>query len=298
MKVSGVSNSYYGSRKSGALKTSDQVNFSGNSIPLFSKVLKWGFRLAAPLLLTVATIDTFEKYSYEGMEEAGIVDYVEPKQEKFETRQQAFDYAKTRVVEALQAEPPYEHAVLINNATNEILAEFKGDEDKVVTAVSFADMIKLAYQQKGYSMVHGHPAYKNDVTTPLGFQDFTVFVENEDMTEIAAVNKYGEFSCLRKRPTYQSLDGVKVQSLYKEFLRILTNSVKKNTPCLWKDYTKALMNVADSTQMDSIDVEFSKVLNKQDSIPDVVKKVQKFWKKHAPQNGMDYYTNYREIREK
>lgn len=298
MKVLSVSNYKDISGKSQRSKIMTPVNFTGDSASLASKVLKWGARIGVPLLLTMTTVDTFEKYDYEGLEKAGIVDYVEPVQKEFVTRALAMDYANKRVVEALNSDSPYEHAVLINDATNEVFAEFKGDNDKVVIAVSLWDMVKMAYQQTGYSMVHGHPTYKNDVTTPLGFQDFIVFVENEDMKEITSVNKYGEISRLKKKPFYQTIDSTMVMSLYAEFLKILTNSVKKNTPWLWKDYNKALENTSDSLEIDSINKEFSKVLNKQDSIPDVVKNVQKFWKKYAPKCGMDYYTNYREIREK
>lgn len=298
MKVLSVSNINNVSDKSKRSKERTSVSFLGDSRSIASRVIKWGARIGVPFLLTLATVDTFEKYDYEGLEKAGIVDYVEPEQKEFNTRADAVNYAKERVVKALSSDTPYEHAVLINDATNEVFAEFKGDNDKVVTAVSLWDMVKMAYQQTGFSMVHGHPAYQNDVTTPLGFQDFIAFVENEDMREISSVNKYGEISRLRKRPFYQALDSSKVMSLYMEFFNILTNSVKKNAPLVWKNYNNALNNVSDSLKIDSINKEFSKVINKQDSIPEVVRAVQKFWKKHAPKCGMDYYTNYREIREK
>ena len=248
--------------------------------------------LASLLILAGGIGKRFYTNSYSYQTSEGAINYVEPLKNDFDTRGEALNYAKERVVEALNSDTPYEHAITINNATNEIMGEFKGNKETVATYVSLLDEMKLAWHQKGYTLVHGHPAYKNGNTSPLSFTDFQTLISNDNITEIIALNKKGEISRLRKKITYQPLDTPTISNVQIELGKAQIKAFEAKQPARYQQFIKDYLAATNDAKRDSIDKEFTDITNKQDSTNECIRLVQKFWRKTASSLGLEYFTNY------
>ncbi len=259
--------------------------------PLKQKILNNAGAILA--ILGVYTGGAFYDNSYYKLNKDGYISYVKPSQTNFEKREDAINYAKERIIDALNTNPPYEHMVYINNANNEILAEFKGDEQKVYGILSLADKIKIAYSGKGYTILHGHPENINGETNPLGYNDFISLTENEQNTEIAAVNRRGEVSLLRKNNNFTPLTQETTGEVNHDIINLLNISLQKNKPVLYYSIINAYTQTTDSLKKTKLSNKFDSLLMLQDSTAYLHKLLHKYWHEHAPKLGLEYFTNYR-----
>ncbi len=231
--------------------------------------------------------------SYKTLSQSGVINYVEPLQTDFETRDEAILYAKNRVIEALNAPKPYEHLVLIDNATNEILAEFKGDENQVVECLSAWDEICVAFNGKGYTSIHGHPENKNGSTNPIGFTDFLSLINTPKNTVIAAVSRDGNISALTKLPYYSQPEDKKIENIKNGIVEILAKSFQRTQPQMYDSLYNAFFSTTDSLKKAKISSTFDSILNLQDTTYECHRLLHKFWEKQAPKLGLKYYTNFK-----
>ena len=247
---------------------------------------------AALTALGVYIGGVFYENSYYKLDKDGYITYIEPAQKKFETREDAINYAKERIIAALNNDPPYEHMVYINNANNDILAEFKGNEKQVTGCLSLADKIKLAYKGEGYTVLHGHPENINGETNPLGFNDFSSLTADNQNTAVAAINRRGEVSLLRKNNTFNPLTQEKVENVNSDIIGLLDSSLRKNNPVLYHSVINAYTHAADSAEKANFSHKFDSLLILQDTTVYLHKLLNKYWKEHAPKLGLDYFTNF------
>ncbi len=247
---------------------------------------------AAFAILGLYTGSEFYENSYYKLDKNGDINYVKPEKKRFDTRKDAIDYAKVRIVEALNNDTPYEHLVNINNANNEILAEFKGNDKEVKGVLSLADLVKIIYQGKGYTMLHGHPENGNGLTNPLGFQDFTTLIENEHNTEVTAINRYGEVSGLRKTNDFTPLNEEQINDINNKIIDILTNSFRITQPKLYNKIIETYQQSTDSLEKEQLSQKFDSIVLLQDSTLYTNKYIHKFWKEYAPKLGLEYFTTF------
>ncbi len=247
---------------------------------------------AAFVLLGMYTAANMYENSYYKLNRDGIVNYIEPAEKQFDTREEAFDYARARITGALNSDKPYEHLVNISNANNEILAEFKGDCKEVRSALSLIDLMKVIWQGEGYTTLHGHPENGNGLTNPVGFNDFSALVKNEHNTEVIAFNKKGEISCLRKTGKYSQLSEEQLKEINEEIINILSMSLKKTQPVLYKRIVETYLQTKDSDLKKQLSQKFDSLLIQQDTTVYANRVLHDFWKKIAPKIGLEYFTNF------
>lgn len=230
--------------------------------------------------------------NYEALNSAGVISYVEPIQKDFSTRREVFDYATERIKESLRAKEPYEHAIYINNATNEVMAEFKGDENQVHTAISFVDKLKLKILGKGATLIHGHPEYANGITPPLSHSDFETLCKNDFLTEIVAMDKDGNVSLLRKSPFFVSPDLTERDNVSNDLVVILFDSFENKDYDKFVEVISAYQQETDSVKIKEIKKELDYYILGQDSTIFTNKSVDEYWKDNASKYGLEYFSNF------
>ena len=278
-------------------KSNNYEGYKNNNSPNFKACNKYLKGLAilgsgAFITLLSAIGINLSHNSYKNLTQRGVINYAEPLQTDFETREEAINYAKARVTEALNVPEPYEHLVLIDNATNEVLAEFKGDENQVTECLSAWDEIRVAFNGKGYTSIHGHPENLNGTTNPIGFTDFLSLVNTHQNTVITAVRKDGKTSTLAKMPYYTTPTKKQILDTYEKITQILAMSFQRTQPQMYDSLYKAFHHTTDSVKQAEISSAFDSILSKQDTTFDCHRMIHKFWEKHAPKLGLKYYTNY------
>ncbi len=234
----------------------------------------------------------FYENSYYKLNKDGYINYVTPVQKNFETQNDAVDYAKRQIINGLKSHPPYEHLVYINNATNNILAEFKGDNSHVTGRLSLTDQIGVAYYGEGYSILHGHPENGNGLTNPLGFNDFYFLVTDEYNTEVSAVNKYGEVSKLKKLDNFRPLNEEQIEDVRTKIIDILKLSFYKTRPGLYDSIIDSYTKSKNPVEKEILSHKFDSILTLQDTTIYCNMLLHAFWKKHAPKIGLEYFTNF------
>ena len=230
--------------------------------------------------------------NYQTLHREGVISYVRPLKTEFDTRREVFDYATERVKGALNRKRPYEHAVYVNNATNEVMAEFRGGEDKVNTAISYVDKMKLKYYGKGATLIHGHPAYSNGVTPPVSYQDFEALCENENLTEIVAMDKDGHVSLLRKSTFFQPPDKPTRDRLFLELVVILFESFERKTPEKYAEVIKAFQEETDTVKRLAIKKVLDYHVLAQDTTDFTNRAIDRYWNENAFKYGLEYFSNY------
>lgn len=127
---------------------------------------------------------------------------IEPLKNDFKSTKELFEYAKSRCIEGLKSETPYEHSVIVDTKQNRVIAEYKGD-NKHCSMVNIENFVK----NPDYTIIfHGHPS-----GYPLSSTDIH-FLLNHNVNQIVAINEAGEFSLVAKnikRPDERSFKKVK-----------------------------------------------------------------------------------------
>ena len=230
--------------------------------------------------------------SYCQMQKDGIIDYIEPIQTKFKTRKDAMKYATARITEALNYPLPYEHAIYINNANNEILAEFRGTESEVVTALSLFDKLKLAFYNKGATLVHGHPEYENGITAPISYPDFETLTTNKYVTHVIAMDKNGKISQLEKLPYYYNLSQETKDKVFYDHISINFDSFEATHPEIYKELIKKYLEETDSIEKSILKQELDFYVSNQDSTKHTNRAMHRYWRKNAQNLGLEYFSNF------
>lgn len=190
-------------------------------------------------------------------------DRVESEHTSFSSAEDAYEYAKTKVVGALNSDSPYEHMVYIDNKNN-ILGEFKGHSGGVYGSLKFYDLLKMKLPSCEYISIHGHPAH-GEYSTPISFSDFEIFNNESSLSEVIALNSKGEYSKLSKKDGFKSLD------------ENVLNDFKHK---LWDE----LQSGASAEDNDS-------VCAYQQTLPGI-KTIHRFWVDNADKLNLNYETNY------
>jgi hypothetical protein len=189
--------------------------------------------------------------------------FIKKFEKAFGSFEEAYQYAKTTAIRALNSDNPYEHMIVINSK-GQVLKEIIGDK-KEVRITKYLKLFDLA---EDTFLIHGHPS-----STPISIQDFNVlnFIASK---EIIAFNKKGEHSLLRKTNHYVQLTKEQLLDYNFKYLKEVLGITK----------TK-LKNKRKST----LDIE--KILSLQHT-PKGIKRIHEFWKKYAKELNLEYETNY------
>ena len=230
--------------------------------------------------------------NYEALDKQGVINYIEPQKNKFDSRRDVYNYAINQATKALNSSQPYEHAVYINNANNEVLAEFEGNKDKVYTAISFIDKLKLKLYGEGATLIHGHPSFENGVTPPISHPDFETLCNNDFLTEIVAVDKKGKVSLLRKTPFFSPPNETIKELVSTELVVILFDSFEETQPDKFVEIISAYQKETDSLKTLELKKELDYYVLGQDSTEYTNRAIHEYWQTTAKKLGLEYYTNF------
>lgn len=231
-------------------------------------------------------------YSYRAMDKRGEINYVEPLRTEFATRRDAINYATNWITLPLMSSKPYEYAVFIDNESNEILAEFKGDESHVMTGLSLADEIKVGFRGSGVTLLHGHPTYENGVTPPISFSDFCTLTSLDYITELVAMDKKGNVSGLRKTPDYKPISDEQRIEIYNDYHKILIQAAQQEEPGRISELKTEINATDDKIKQDSIYRVYEDLLFSFESSRIANKLWHNYWHANASKLGLEYYTNF------
>ena len=118
----------------------------------------------------------------------------------FKSEQEAQNYAKKRVIEALKAEPPFERSVLVQQ--NKVIAEVDG------YAYSVPMDLPSYRKYKNLSLIHGHPdSFEKGKTSPISTGDINCLLLNNNINSVRAYSSVGEHSTITRKSGF--LDKIK-----------------------------------------------------------------------------------------
>ena len=202
----------------------------------------------------------------------------------FKSEQEAQDYAKKRVIEALKAEPPFERAVLVQK--NKVIDEFDGSQ----YSVPFDPKNYKEYQE--LSIIHGHPdTFEKGKATPISSGDIDLLLFNDNINTVQAYSSVGEHSTITRKTGFWN----KVKTFFARTHSYSdsNNLVKKLLPQELKERKKTLLlNIKkgnfDIDEPERIQQEILKAVSSKDASL----KIHQYLTKTMPKYGLDYTTNY------
>lgn len=230
----------------------------------------------------------------------------------FITQKSAYDYAKTRILKALNCNTPYERGIIIDKKS--IIADVKGNSERVILP-----NINLA----GKTIIHGHPGICN----PISDQDAIVLLLSNGKKCIT-INKKGEYSQLSKLPSSKLYDSLPeflknlifipascIKTLvllysFKNFKKKIDERLVKKTECIKKFlqisynmedyYTQNLFSVWTNEfntnqygNTSNLPPEYRRLFDKLNQAVRFESRAYRyFWQKNAHKYGLKYETNY------
>ena len=134
----------------------------------------------------------------------------------FKDQNTAIEYARKRVVKALNADKPFERSLVIEG--NAVLKEFGGKKDHVYLKIQ--DIIKNI---KEFITVHGHPdilksnSVDKGITYPISLQDlYGMLLQPKEIRSIV-YNSKGEYSMVSKTKSGFSLNEPELDEIINEY---------------------------------------------------------------------------------
>lgn len=219
------------------------------------------------LMLTLAILGAASIPAGQIIKQISKIEYIEPSQKEFGYRENALEYAFKKVTYALKEEKPYEYGVMINDKTNEVLGEYKGDASSVSigsTSMIFYNLLDIPTEK--YTTIHGHPETEQDYTSPFSFQDFISLNFQKNESTSIVVTKHGKYFLLKKKEDFKPLNDVTMKSLEKEY--DIVWSKRRSNRCITVNGSSGEV-VLDYPQ------------------------VHRFWGKIAQRYNLEYETNYK-----
>lgn len=168
----------------------------------------------------------------ESINKINLIEHIEPEQKEFATREKALEYAFKKIQKPLNIEKPYEYSVLINDNTNEIEAECKGDSNSVIITPRVSKIFyqKLGLDKDKYTALHGHPGIViNDeysLVSSFSFADFRYLNNNDKLSTSIVVTKDGDSFLLRKKENFKQLDEQALKRIETAFDLVVENEAE------------------------------------------------------------------------
>lgn len=244
-----------------------------------------------------------------------LIGWVRPdNQINFQTTWAAQNYARTKVLQALNADVPFERAVILKK--NTVISEVDGGLVNI-------DQSKLKkINLSGTTFFHGHPEFYGQAL-PVSLQDFLTQAGNK-IKRMVAFNKDGEYSMLSEKQDKKFYDYFpgKIKDFFELSARVgisataMEKYIKMWTkffPAPLKDSVKKIMHasigrellsgtkaIADGEKLmkNKKLVERIAVLEKElIKSGSASKSIDDFWKANADRWGYKYSTNYSTLKQ-
>ena len=207
----------------------------------------------------------------------------------FATNEAAFEYGKSRCVQALNGPNPYEHGVILSG--RRVLDEIIGDES--------SGLIRPSKYKTNIIFLHGHPdMYAKGCTTPVSTTDFKTLVGNiffdRNVDELYAFNSLGEYSKISKKVKNPENKFQLFWNYYK-YARINAAEArllkKMSFAPIYEEYYRKMETGTIEEKIKLLEEGIAKDKSIKSTEADC-RIINEFWKKNAKSFGIDYECNY------
>lgn len=221
----------------------------------------------------------------------------------------AEEYAKKRILKALNDQKPFERGLFQKG--NTILGEVDGtvntiDINNVTCIQQGSRLCGDKISNDGVRFLHGHPdVYGYGQTTPIsqvanGFNKGGDFGELHrlGLDEIVAYNRLGEFSSIKRLKDIDSVTAYNQETcdMANFALSFLPKNIQERAKIINKEFEHGNFNTGLLEESTKIDLEADKAMNNAIKFPNFPKLVHNFWIKDAKKYGVEYNTNFSNVK--
>lgn len=222
---------------------------------------------------------------------------------KFKNLEQARDFGKTKIINALKKNEPYEQLIIIDKKTNSIVAQAKGKKDYIKT-----DAFNVVHPSGSFSVEHGHPTCclidGKASSMPLSFDDYATSIWNYGAEDVIAYDINGKFSKLTRSPNFKRLNSKTIKHYSDIHMQIYDDVYLRK---MLEHLPKEFHNVTSGKELSEIygrlkrngqlskelDIKFQQAFNELNKeCPELLYGIDKFWRTHADDLGVIYESNY------
>ncbi len=217
----------------------------------------------------------------------------------FASQDAALNYAKNRVIKALNCDKPFERGILIDK--NVVCAEINGNTSRVIIPYKNA-------KGKNIISVHGHPdaikvreghhpcylrdllfcskikgkIKKNGITYPVSLSDYRNFMLKPNEWKSIVYNSKGEYSMLRKSKSQLSMNYQEFNELENEYYMTVPNhnSFLSKLKYIYNSFRNFFLSAENAEKS---------MLKEANSLSN---NIHEFLTKNTEQYGVIYETNY------
>ena len=222
---------------------------------------------------------------------------------KFKILEQARDFGKTIIINALKKNEPYEQLIIIDKKTSSIVAQAKGKKDYIKT-----DAFEIVHPSGSFSVEHGHPTCclinGKAATMPLSFEDYTTSIWNYGAEDVTAYDINGNYSKLTRSPNFKRLNAKTIKQFSEIHMQIYDDvylrKMLEHLPEEFHHVTsgKELSEIYGRLKRNGqltkeLDIKFQQAFNELNKeCPELLYGIDKFWRTHADDLGVIYESNY------
>jgi len=222
---------------------------------------------------------------------------------KFKNLEEARKFGKTKIINALKKNEPYEQLIIIDKKTSSIVAQAKGKKDYIKT-----DAFEIVHPSGSFSVEHGHPTccLINDkaAAMPLSFDDYATSIWNYGAEDVIAYDINGKYSRLTRSPSFKRLSSKAIKHYSDIHIQIYDDVyLKKMLEHLPKEFHhvtsgKQLSEIYRSLKSNNrltkdLDIKFQQAFNELNKeCPELLYGIDKFWRTYANDLGVIYKSNY------
>ncbi len=150
----------------------------------------------------------------------------EPLIKDFDTHEAAVNYAFDRIMPWINDIEPREYSVKIDNKTHRILSEFRGQEHSVASRKTLTIFAKEIFVNDfTYTRIHGHPGYKNGISTTFSDVDLESFLRDDLCTEDYVLNRDRKYCRLKKEENYRKPTDKELNKILEDYTQVCNIAV-------------------------------------------------------------------------
>ena len=225
----------------------------------------------------------------------------------FATPEAANQYAKNTVIKALNTPKPYEQSVVVNG--NRIMYEQAGTNGNCTVPLDAEGI-----------WVHGHPdIFGKGKTTPFSATDYNALMNCKNIDEAVIYNSVGQESRFVKKPKLSFLDKLLLKLIPSDKYDIIKTQAQIGRAC--SGYNKTLLDCdaptylklnklalqrvialakGNTAQAKKIGREYKKIYDQEVEAAlkdkNVAKRLHKFWEKMQKKLGVEYSSNFSNLK--
>lgn len=207
----------------------------------------------------------------------------------FQTAETAAEYSKNKVIQALKNKPSYKKIIVQNN--NQILAEINSTPGNTA--------VQLPRCDKKMTIIEGG-------MNPVAEDSFDILVKTNNVDEIITYNSRGEFSKLKKNDKHQNfiskylLTQRQKGNFHRKYNKLINSLLPKDVLMRENVSRFEFKHGSDNnTFREELKAELQEIAKLREKVLQTetgAKVIHKFWVKNASKYGVEYSTNYSNLK--